>query len=78
MRLMLPKYLVGSGLNKLALHKIDKPFDRVHTSDNVRGISYMFSAETLHALGNGIMKYQFACNNELIGPGQSKMKEKSL
>ena len=38
----------------------------------------MCPAETLHVLGNGGMKYQFACNNELVGLGQSKMKEKYL
>ena len=66
------------GLDELSVHKIENAFTGVPISDIVRGIFGMCPAETLHVLGNGIFKYQFICNVQLIGPGESKKKEKDL
>ena len=66
------------GLDKLSLHKIRNAFTGVPISDIVHGIFGICPAETLHVLGNGIIKYQFACNVQLIGVGDSKKKEKDL
>ena len=66
------------GLEGLSLHDIKNAFSGVPISDMVHGIFGICPAETLHVLGNGVIKYQFVCNVNLIGPGESKKKEKDL
>ena len=64
------------GLEKLSVHDIKNAFSGVPISDTKRGIFGICPAETLHVLGNGVIKYQFACNVNLIGPGESRKKQK--
>ena len=66
------------GLHTLSLHNIVNAFINVPLSDLVNGIFGICPAETLHVLGNGIIKYMFRCIIELVGPGQSRMAEKDL
>jgi len=66
------------GLDELSLHNIKEAFSGVPISDMVSGIFGICPAETLHVLGNSVIKYQFVCNVNLIGPGESKKKEKDL
>ena len=65
-------------LHELSMHDINSAFDNVPISDIIRGIFGIVPAETLHVLGTGIIKYMLKAIVQLVGPNESKKKEKNL
>ena len=57
-------------------HPINSCFEGVPIACEISGIFGIVPPCVLHTMGGGIMKYQFECLNQLIGPGKSKLKEK--
>ena len=61
----------------MPMRPINSCFFGVPISCQYHGICGIVPSCVLHTMGGGIMKYQFLCVNELIGPGKSKQREKA-
>ena len=67
---------VTSAFKAMSKHPIRSCFAGVPIACQVSGIFGSVPPCVLHTIGGGILKYQFECTSNLIGPGQSKQKEK--
>ena len=60
----------------MSIHPIKSCFVGVPLSCENHGIFGIVPPCLLHTMGGRIMKYQFVCAGQLIGPGKSNLKEK--